>query len=634
MNVNVLLLTIIILPMVFAFLVYCAGRKSDRARDALAIAAVVLTLSLTFLLVLNGRAFDLRLVDWGAFALIFRADGFRALYALVTAFLWLITTIFAPQYLGRSPTCNRYWFFNLLTFGAIMGVFFSADFRTAFLFFEIMTFCSYALVAHNETSKTMKASETYLGAAIISGLIQLMGMALLFHRAGTLEFAVLHELFSDIGDKSQFYLPGILLLIGFGTKAGMYPLHVWLPKAYPAAPAPATALLSGILSKTGIFGLVAVTVNVFGADQRWGVILLIPAVVTMLFGAMLALFSDNFKRTLACSSISQMGFILVGVAMLSLSGDQIAFAASGTFTHMLNHSLFKLMLFLLAGVVFMNRRELKLVNIEGFGRGKPLFFFVFITAALGVTGIPLLCGYISKTMLKKSISDAAYLAQGLPLETLLNLSYNAMIFTGALTFAYMSKLFITLFVRKGNAETTDKKRYMSIPSAVALAATAALVPLLGIITPAIDNIAAMSLGFFHAEYSASVASPIPYFNWENIRGALISVVIGIGVYAVVALGFPRQRKAREDFSYSRFELENLLYRPLLSLLTLGVVLRPGRRLHTPGRFLSLYFMTVARRTRPLRQNAAIVGHFSMDLLLVGIGVSIAVVYVFLRAVVL
>jgi len=624
---NILLLTVIFFPMALAFAAYSAGKKSERARDIIVFTAVVFTFAASLVLALRYRGVELRMADWGALALHFRADGFRVLYACVTAFLWLVTGIFSPEYLARSHNRNRYWFFNLITCGAVMGVFFSADFRTAFLFFEIMTFSSYMLVAHNENPKTLRAAETYLAVAIISGLVQLMGLALLQHRAGTLEFAALHELFTGMADKSLFYLPGALLLVGFGAKAGMYPLHFWLPKAYPAAPAPATALLSGILSKTGVFGLVVLTGSVFMNDHTWAAMLLIPAAVTMVFGAVLAVFSDNLKRTLACSSISQVGFILTGVALLAVTGERNALAAHGTLLHMLNHSLFKLLLFLAAGVVYMNRRELALDKIRGFGRGKPLFFFVFVMAALGICGVPLWSGYVSKTLLHKALADGLYLYQGLSLEVPLRLSYIALTVSGGLTFAYMARLFVTLFVEKSAVlSAIAEKRYISIPSAVALAGSAALVPLLGSFTWLMDALAVWGQGFFHSQ---APAYAMPYFAWANLRSTALSLAIGAAVYFLLVRGLIMRRKLLWP---ARLDIEALVYRPLLAFLTLNTILRSsGRKPHTIGRRLSLYSLDISRRLRLLHDNPAIIGHFSLDLLLAGTGVCIAIVYVFIRS---
>src|SRR5699024_5013413 len=144
--------------------------------------------------------------------------------------------------------------------------------------------------------------------------------------------------------RTALYAAGGLALAGFGAKAGMFPLHIWLPKAHPVAPAPASALLSGILTKSGVFGILLLSRYLFWAELSWSQVVLALGVVTMVLGAVLALFSIDLKRTLACSSMSQIGFILVGVAMQGFLGHENALAAWGTVLHMLNHSLIKLVL--------------------------------------------------------------------------------------------------------------------------------------------------------------------------------------------------------------------------------------------------------------------------------------------------
>ena len=154
------------------------------------------------------------------------------------------------------------------------------------------------------------------------------------------------------------------------------------------APAPASALLSGILTKTGIFGILVISCRMMVHEERWGAFVLVIGVITMFLGALLALFSVNFKRTLACSSVSQIGFILVGVGMLVLLGEENTLAARGTFLHMVNHSLFKLILFLVAAIIYQNTHKLDLNDIRGFGRKKPLLMFCYLMGALGIGGIP------------------------------------------------------------------------------------------------------------------------------------------------------------------------------------------------------------------------------------------------------
>ena len=174
------------------------------------------------------------------------------------------------------------------------------------------------------------------------------------------------------------------MLFGFGAKAGAFPLHIWLPKAHPVAPAPASALLSGILTKTGIFGILILSCHLFIYDRTWGILIFTIGVLTMFGGALLAVFSVDLKRTLACSSMSQIGFIMVGIGILALLSDknllsgilsdtvshmedplEVLHAVYGTFLHMVNHSLIKLVLFMAAGVIFMNTHALDLNEIRG-----------------------------------------------------------------------------------------------------------------------------------------------------------------------------------------------------------------------------------------------------------------------------
>ena len=234
-------------------------------------------------------------------------------------------------------------FFTLFTLGATIGVFLSADLFTVFIFFEIMSFTSYTWVAHEETKEALRAAETYLAVAVIGGLVMLMGLFLLYGELGTLEFTRLAQAAEKSrsdgrGGYVRIFTASVCLLFGFGAKAGVFPLHIWLPKAHPVAPAPASALLSGILTKAGIFGVLVISSAILPFDMAWGRLLLVLGVLTMFTGALLALFSVNLKRTLACSSVSQIGFILIGIGMQGLIGEESSVAIRGSLLHMVNHS--------------------------------------------------------------------------------------------------------------------------------------------------------------------------------------------------------------------------------------------------------------------------------------------------------
>ena len=184
----------------------------------------------------------------------------------------------------------------------------------------------------------------------------------------------------------------------------------------------------------------------------WGNTLLFLGVVTMLLGGILALLSVNLKRTLACSSMSQIGFILVGISMQTLLGEHSAIAAGGTVLHMVNHSMIKLVLFVCAGIIYMNLHRLNLNDMKGWGRGKPFLTAVFLLGALDICGIPPFGGYISKTLLHESIVEYASMLSGASYFVIKCCEYLFM-FTGGLTVAYMTKLFVCIFVEKPAAET-------------------------------------------------------------------------------------------------------------------------------------------------------------------------------------
>lgn len=574
-------------PMISAVIGYLAGRKNKEIRDYLAdiVTGVELAVFLLLLVFVAGRggegaAFNIPGVC--GMGLCFTLDGFRALYGSITAFMWFISTLFSKEYLQIYRNRNRYYFFLLITLGAVSGIFLSADFYTTFLFFEIMSFTSYVWVAQDEKRESLRAAQTYLGIAVIGGLVMLMGVFLLYQVTGTLKFEELVGCYNDYVRFSSSGIPekrvlaaGICMLVGFGAKAGAFPLHVWLPKAHPAAPAPASALLSGALTKTGIFGILILTLYLFAGNAGWGTLILLLGVCTMVLGAVLALFSINLKRTLACSSVSQIGFILVGIGMSGLLGKENGLAARGSLLHMVNHSLIKLTLFLTAGVIFMNLRKLNLNDIRGFGRKKPLLNYIFLMGALGIGGIPLWNGYVSKTLIHEAITEYTGLLEGgaegiLSVAALKGIEWCFLI-SGGLTIAYMAKLYVAIFVEKneykGLQEQFDSQKgsYMNPINGMALAVSATLLLLMGFLPKQVmGRIADMGQGFMQVRQEMK---PISWFSAQNLKGAFISIGMGVLIYLVVVRLWMIKREngtvVYVDRWYPYLDLENLIYRPVL-----------------------------------------------------------------------
>ena len=576
MTISSLVYLMVFMPMVGAFVSYLIGRVSKTGRDNFVAVIAVVEFVFSIMLVAADVGHEGMLIyvpEVCGMGLTFTIDGFRVLYASIACFMWAMTSLFSKEYFTHYRNRNRYYLFQLITLGATAGIFLSADLYTTFIFFEIMSLSSYVWVAHDEKADSMRAAATYLAVAVIGGLSLLMGLFLLYNQTGTLLISELYEACQG----KNVYPACLCMLVGFGAKAGAFPLQIWLPKAHPVAPAPASALLSGILTKTGIFGVLVISCQILLHDAMWGAFILIIGLITMFLGAILAVFSIDFKRTLACSSVSQIGFILVGVGMQGLLGEHNEIAIRGTVLHMVNHSLFKLVLFMAAGVIYMNLHKLDLNDIRGFGRKKPLLKYIYLMGALGIGGIPLWSGYISKTLLHESMVEYIHELEGGHIMesffTLSNMQTFEWIFliSGGMTIAYMIKLYVAVFVEKNqDAAVQEKydgmKKYMNPVSSAVLTLCATLFPVMGMLPYAImDRMADMSEGFMgwnHAGHS------VDYFTWLNLKGSVISIVIGVAIYFLVIrkLLMNKQEDGNRVYAYrwwKYFDLEDYFYRPVL-----------------------------------------------------------------------
>ena len=567
-----LLAWIVFFPLAGAAISWLTGRKAELLRDKVASAVTVIEfLMLVVLLITGNRQTGFcQITGICQLGLNFESDGFRKVYALIAAFMWMMTTLFSGEYFAGHGNTNCYYLFSLMTLGATEGVLLSADLYTTLIFFELMSFTSYVWVAQDEKKESLRAADTYLAIAVIGGLSILMGLFLLYQQAGTLK---IDELYQACQGKN--ILPAcICMFVGFGAKAGVFPLHIWLPKAHPVAPAPASALLSGILTKTGIFGILVISCKIFLYDAGWGTAMLMMGVLTMLVGAVLAVFSMDIKRTLACSSVSQIGFILVGIGMQGLLGEENVLAVRGTMLHMVNHSLFKLTLFMAAGVIYMNLHRLDLNEIRGFGRNKPFLKAVFLGGALGIGGIPLFSGYISKTLLHESIVEYGALVQSsshiLGYSDLKLVEWLFLI-SGGMTVAYMCKLYVAVFVEENQDPQKQKQydalkgHYMNRLSATVLGICAVLFPVMGILPHlTMDKIADLGQGFMGVTENAE---KMAYYSLGNLSGSIISILMGVLIYFFVVRTWMMQKNGNTKEYVNRWpavlDLEDYLYRPVL-----------------------------------------------------------------------
>ena len=516
--------------------------------------------------------------------LTFSFSGFQIIYSAIALFMWSSAALFSFEYMKKYKKKKRYYIFLFATFLATVCVFLAKDFYTLFLFFETMSFTSYVWVVFDEKKESLDAGNTYLAVAVIGGMTMLMGIFLLYHLCGTLDFWQLSN--SAMGilkkggeDARLLRIACYLLFVGFGAKAGAFPMHIWLPKAHPVAPAPASALLSGILTKTGIFGILLISCYLMVGQFSFFHFLMIVGTITMLLGGILGILSVNLKRTIACSSVSQIGFILVGIAMMGLLAEHNAHAARGTFLHMMNHSLFKLTLFMAAGVVYMNIHALDFNKIRGFGRKKPLLHFIFLCGAFGIAGIPGFSGYISKSLLHEAILE------GVGEFPYLSIIEKLFLLAGGMTVCYMLKIYIALFIEKNQDASLQKKydaigsKYMNPLSKVTLTICALVIPVLGLSSHVtMDKLANHAMAFMK---SGAIHETIPYFTLENLEGSVISISIGVLLYGLSRFILMKKTVDKRTKKTSQkpekeyvnilpkvVDLEKSIYVPIIELLCL------------------------------------------------------------------
>ncbi len=550
---ELLLWLLIFLPVVGAGISYLIGRKSKAARDYTVIGVSLLEVALAaglLALYLNGIELSTRVEKALGLGLQFTTDGFRCLYVLIASLMWFAASVFSKEYMGHGRNRNRYYLFWLLTLGAVAGVLLSADLFTTFVFFEIMSFASFVWVIQEENEGSVHAGKLYLAIGVISGLVMLMGIMMQYQETGV------------VSDTKQFVI-GCLICVGFAAKAGLFLLHVWLPKAHTVAPAPASAILSGVLTKMGIFGILIVTGSMFLGNEVWGLMLLAIGILTMFTGAFLALFSVNFKKTLACSSVSQMGFIITGISMYTLLHEN-ALAMNGTLLHMVNHSLIKLVLFLTAGIIYMKTHSLDLNEIRGYGKNKPLLHVAFAIGAYSIAGIPLGSGYVSKTLIHESMVEyLAELGTG-KVSTWVEMAEILFLVTGGMTLAYMLKLYICVFWEDGAA----KEKPLCKKSTLATILVPAVVLLVLGVLPnlTMDNIAAFGR-LTEAAVTESHHGAVHYFVWANLKGAAISISIGLVLYFCFVRTLLMKRVNGKRVYVDRlpewFDLEKSIYQPVV-----------------------------------------------------------------------
>lgn len=517
-----LILAILILPFIAAFIGYWIGKYNGRVRDVFNIVFTSVEFVLIVMLYQQVAIMpvELMLPDIMGTGIHLKVDTMRYAMLFVSSLIWLLTTLYSTQYLIKYKNQNRYYLFFMLTYATTVGFFMSENLLNLFTFFEGLSLTSYFLVIHDEDEYSHDAGRSYLGMAIAGGLITLFGIFLAFDYTKTLELSQIGYQMSQLG--AERYAVAALIMIGFLIKASVFPLHTWLPKAHPAAPAPASAILSGILVKTGIFGLLIIIIDIFLYDLALSSVVLIFGMINVLVGGILALMQRNLKRILAYSSMSQLGFMLMGVGLIGILGEHGSIAMIGTLLYIVNHALLKVLLFLSAGIIYMVLGELSLNVIRGFGREKPLLKGIFLFGILGITGVPGFNGYISKTLLHEAILEAEHLTH----HFIFTIAEWVFILGGAMTVAYMLKIFIAIFVEKNPAYHGQYKEHINKRALFPIGVLATLSIVIGLFPGTFIT----AFATYSGSYGMLVPEQFHYFSLSAFRDAGFTLTLGVIIY--------------------------------------------------------------------------------------------------------
>ncbi|SET06660.1 Formate hydrogenlyase subunit 3/Multisubunit Na+/H+ antiporter, MnhD subunit [Natronincola peptidivorans] len=465
---------------------------------------------------------------------------------VMTGILWLMTVIYASVYMQQEDNQKKFNFWLNVTFSSILGTILANDFFTMFLFFEMMTISSYFLVVHKTSKESISAGNVYIFMGIGGGLCVLLAMILTKVYTGVTGFMpAAYELSQLSGEK---YIIAVLFLIGFGMKAGMLPFHIWLPKTYVVTVTPVNVISSGVMIKIGAYGLVRVFSTLFtpsidavqGYQQSlWyisrniGAVMIWLGIITMLVGVFMALQQGNIKKMLAYHSISQMGYIIMGIGVATYLGYKGAMGFVGSFYHIFNHTLFKSLLFMVAGVVYLRTKEIDMYKLGGLWRKMPFTAALCLIAALGITGMPLFNGFASKSILHHAIDEAYVYGH-------YSFKYAEVIFTiaSAGTVCSFIKLFGFVFLKKPNEIQKDIKGDHLL-MCFAMSGLALLIIIIGIAPNFILNNflipAAQGLNF-DAEFIERYINNMDFFHINELMKALKVYLLG-GVLFIIGVKY-------------------------------------------------------------------------------------------------
>jgi len=363
------------------------------------------------------------------------ADGLSLFMLLIINFVGLMVTIYSVEYMRHYTDKVKYYILFLLMIAGLNGVVLAGDLFNMFVFLEISAIASYSLVAFGVGAEELEASFKYQVLGGTASAFILFAIAIIYRVTGTLNMADASKIISSTGMNSALIFTAILFFVGFSLKAALIPFHAWLPDAHPSAPAPISAMLSGVVIKVlGVYALVRIFFNVFGISlfKSLPLMLIILGTVSMVAGAILAVGQKDVKRMLAYSSISQIGCVVLAFGLATPLGYLAAVF------HMINHAAFKSLLFLDSGAIVFRTENRDMEKMGGLREVMPITSGTSLIASLSISGIPPFAGFWSKLLIIIAAVQSRHFFLALTvvmvsiITTVYFMKFNRMVFLGKL----------------------------------------------------------------------------------------------------------------------------------------------------------------------------------------------------------
>jgi len=360
--------------------------------------------------VLTGDPISYFMGDWPApWGIEYRVDVLAAFVLLIVSGIGAVIMFFAPGSISKEiPEDRAYLFYTmyLLTLAGLLGMAITGDMFNLFVFLEISSLATYVMISLGQSRQAMSAAFRYLILGTVGATFYVIGVGYMYQMTGTLNMADLAQRLPEVAETRTILVAIGFLTIGIALKVGMFPIHTWLPNAYAYAPSVVTAFLAATATKVAIYVLLRVYFTVFGVEAIAGFPLdegiLILGLVAIVAMSAVAIFQSDVKRLLAYSSVAQVGYIVIGISLLTTVG------IAASIIHVFNHALMKAALFLVLGCVFYRVGSVNVKDMAGLGRAMPLTMAAFVLAGLSLVGVPLTVGFVSKWYLVVASIEKEY----------------------------------------------------------------------------------------------------------------------------------------------------------------------------------------------------------------------------------